>query len=547
MILIDTPGMIHAPKGDRLSPQQRALAQAAKEAENLVLEKLKCEDYIVLCVEDTTDWKHATTRNIVMQADPTLSRTVLVTTKLDTKLSQFSEGNDVEKFIKAPLIEKLYPHLYGGPFYTSVPTGRVGYDKEFGSNDDFVNALKAAEYADNQYITEKTQDVSPKKTLSDSSMLKNVGISALRSFLESRVDDCYRRNVAKIVPQLQSEYRRAQEKLAYVNSEIDSLSLDNLKNGANAYREAFSKELAEVIHGTAKVSPDVWGESLASEQITGGGFLDKNAGAAQAEAWRRIVGAEVGNSEHKLFGGAQYHRALREFSSAVKHMNTVVVTDDEIANAAGVGDHHDGVNFMRAACVLALNKAQGTFDPMLQGLQYRCSHIMHRLFPVVDELIADEISQQGRLPIAPYLKSKAFKEAVQGIYNRFISEQMEWCLEKCKDDLSGMTRFVTWDTDGNGGSSALYNSLPTPKRVVEIYNVAVENKETELFENSRPPSFWGWSRGSAKSNNNADKSRFNILTRQVQDNQVFDGINAEVNCVLTIGSLLLTHLPYVNI
>ena len=57
-------------------------SQAAKEAEHLVLEKMKCQDYLILCVEDTTDWKHSTTRNVVMQADPDLRRTVLVTTKV---------------------------------------------------------------------------------------------------------------------------------------------------------------------------------------------------------------------------------------------------------------------------------------------------------------------------------------------------------------------------------------------------------------------------------------------------------------------------------
>ena len=67
MIVIDTPGMLHAPKGSRLTPQQRALAQAAKECESLVLDKMKVQDYIILCVEDTIDWKHATTRNIVQQ------------------------------------------------------------------------------------------------------------------------------------------------------------------------------------------------------------------------------------------------------------------------------------------------------------------------------------------------------------------------------------------------------------------------------------------------------------------------------------------------
>ena len=35
-----------------------------------------------------------------MQADPDLTRTVLVTTKLDTKLPQFSEGEDLEDFLR---------------------------------------------------------------------------------------------------------------------------------------------------------------------------------------------------------------------------------------------------------------------------------------------------------------------------------------------------------------------------------------------------------------------------------------------------------------
>jgi GTPase Era involved in 16S rRNA processing len=100
MIVIDTPGMLHAPKGTHLTPQQRAIAQAAKEAERLVRRKIECQDYIILCVEDTTDWKHATTRNLVTEIDRELTRTVLVTTKLDTKIPQFSESKDLEDFLK---------------------------------------------------------------------------------------------------------------------------------------------------------------------------------------------------------------------------------------------------------------------------------------------------------------------------------------------------------------------------------------------------------------------------------------------------------------
>ena len=74
---------------------------------------------------------------------------------------------------------------------------------------------------------------------------------------------------------------------------------------------------------------------------------------------------EVGNGSHRLFGGAQYHRVLREFAFAIKHMGSPEITEDEIANAAGISDMHDGVNFMRAACVIAVEKARLSFDPLL--------------------------------------------------------------------------------------------------------------------------------------------------------------------------------------
>ena len=155
-----------------------------------------------------------------------------------------------------------------------------------------------------------------------------------------------------------------------------------------------------------------------------------------------------------LFGGAQYHRALREFTVAVRHMRTPMVTEDEIANAAGVGDVHDGVNFMRAACVIAVEKAQQSFEPMLEALRHRSTHIMRRLYPVVEQIIR---KNGVNLPLDSY--NRPFKDLIRRVYDKFVDEQIALCLSKCRDDLKGMTRFVTWDVDGQGGSSALYKSL----------------------------------------------------------------------------------------
>jgi hypothetical protein len=77
-----------------------------------------------------------------------------------------------------------------------------------------------------------------------------------------------------------------------------------------------------------------WGETLEVEASkSGSSFLQQSE--LQSDAWQSVVEAEVGNNHQKLYGGAQYHRSMREFTVAVRHMAAQVVTEDEIANAAG--------------------------------------------------------------------------------------------------------------------------------------------------------------------------------------------------------------------
>jgi len=471
MIVIDTPGLISATKArggghHSANAQERALAQAAKEAENLVLNKMKCQEYIILCIEDSTDWKHASTRALVMQADPTLSRTVMVNTKLDTKLLQFGVAEDIQEFIEAPLMQKLYPKMLGGPFYTSVPCGRVGSSStsEFRNNDEFVNNLRRRERADKAVLNSKL-GISNAKPL-----LPRVGVRKLRSFLERRVEDCYRRNVASIVPLLQNELHETELQRSAAVTELESLSIDSLKKNANMFREHFARALAATIQGTISAPPGIYGETLESEQLRGGSFLGSVGETAglSAEQWDIIVDRDVGNANARLFGGAQYHRALREFAIATQHMGLPEVTDDEIANAGGMNDVHDGTNFMRAACVIAVEKAQASFEPLLDALRIRTLHIMKRLYPVTEYMLENQgLGLQGS-------QNQAFTEVVHRIYEKFVDDTMAVCLERCKDDLRGMTRFVTWDLKERG-SIAVQNSLPTTE-MVEIYALAVKDR-----------------------------------------------------------------------
>jgi hypothetical protein len=177
-----------------------------------------------------------------------------------------------------------------------------------------------------------------------------------------------------------------------------------------------------------------------------------------------------------------------------------------------MGEVHDGVNFMRAACVIAIEKAQVSFEPLLEALRQRSVHIMRRMFPIVEQMVSRNSYSVGG---ATELYTRPLQDVIRQIYFKFIDLKIEECLCKCKDDLRGMTRFVTWDVDGRGGSSGIYKcvfsnsiiiiifvlpvsvlknrSLPTPKKLAEIYTVAVDTsskkfKKAPESSNSHPKS-----------------------------------------------------------
>lgn len=69
--IIDTPGLISAAPGKKNS----ALQVAARQVEAMVTQKMAQQEYIILCLEDSSDWNNATTRRTVMQASVVRSQT----------------------------------------------------------------------------------------------------------------------------------------------------------------------------------------------------------------------------------------------------------------------------------------------------------------------------------------------------------------------------------------------------------------------------------------------------------------------------------------
>lgn len=214
--------------------------------------------------------------------------------------------------------------------------------------------------------------------------------------------------------------------------------------------------------------------------------------------WDRLVATEVGNQSHRLYGGAQYHRVMREFNLATRCLRLPTISEDEIANAAGMGDTHDGVNFLRAACVISLEKARCSFDPLLDALRIRMVHTMGRLCPITEYMLNQKkeraassygtasifggiTGSNNRSKVSDISQNAQFLQLVRTIYEKFVQECSEQTMMRCHDDLTALTRFVTWDMHERS-SGALKRALPDHSDIVEIYQVAVKAAEADKEE-----------------------------------------------------------------
>jgi uncharacterized protein YqgV (UPF0045/DUF77 family) len=122
---------------------------------------------------------------------------------------------------------------------------------------------------------------------------------------------------------------------------------------------------------------------------------------------------------------------LREFHLATTCLRLPSITEDEIANAAGIGETHDGVNFLHAACVIAIEKARLSFEPMMTALETRMTHVMDRLCPVTEYMLRKKAERESN-DIKPLTGNEVeemdvsqnpeFRQLIQSIFEKFVRQ-----------------------------------------------------------------------------------------------------------------------------
>ncbi|XP_075492868.1 dynamin-like protein ARC5 isoform X1 [Primulina tabacum] len=468
LTIIDTPGLV-APAPAR---KNRGLQQIqARAVESIVRNKMQHKEFIILCLEDCSDWSNATTRRVVMQIDPELSRTVVVSTKLDTKIPQFARASDVEVFLSPPACTLDGFMLGDSPFFTSVPSGRVGsgHESVYRSNDEFKQAISLREIEDIIVLEEKLGRILSKPERS------RIGVSSLRLFLEELLQRRYMDSVPLIIQLLEKEYRSTTKKLNDTNQELSTLDEVKLKEKGRAFHDLFLTKLSLLLKGAVVAPPDKFGETLQDERVNGGSFIGSDG--------LQLPQKLIPNAGMRLYGGAQYHRAMAEFRFVVGGIKCPPVTREEIVNACGVEDIHDGTNYSRTACVIAVAKARDTFEPFLHQLGARLLHILKRMLPISVFLLQKDCE---------YLSDhEVFLKRVSAAFNNFAESTERSCNEKCLEDLVSTTRYVSWSLhnknraglrqflDSFGGSEQSTAGVHSANSFSELSSGSVANAKLE--------------------------------------------------------------------
>lgn len=132
----------------------------------------------------------------------------------------------------------------------------------------------------------------------------------LRRFLEAVLQRRYLDNVPAMLPLLEREFRHTASRVQSTKQELSDLEADKLRDKGRQFRESFLTKLGLLLRGTVAAPAERFGETLSDEHVRGGAFVGPEGATLS-------LAGPLPNANMRLYGGAQFHRAMAEFRMAV--------------------------------------------------------------------------------------------------------------------------------------------------------------------------------------------------------------------------------------
>lgn len=403
LTIVDTPGFIlKARKGEADSTPDDILAMV----------KAQCAPphrLILFLQQSSVEWCSSLWMHIVQEVDPHFQRTVMVCSKFDNRLKEFSERWEVDKYLSAS--GYLPPSVK--PFFVALPKDRQGGGAGIAStatSAEWRRAIQEVDASVKQHLRGGIEGGFDEERFG-----ARIGFGNLRRFLEEELARRYRDAAPATLALLQERCESVARELIAADKKLaEAGDVVSLRRSAIQYVLSIASRVEAILEGSPLIDPMQYGWTT-----------DEERSAATGGNWPGVAAAAVKppNAGLRLFGGAAFERVLQEFQEAARCLEFPAVQRDRVANILLAFKSRNGGGVAKAAEELARGAAREALGPLLDAACARLGAVVKRAFDIAAEQSQlQRGSEYERL--RPYV---AFHAALRSAFQAFVAGLEDRC------------------------------------------------------------------------------------------------------------------------
>lgn len=467
LTIIDTPGFVlKAKKGEPENTPDEILSMVKSLAS-------PPHRILVFLQQSSVEWCSSLWLDAIREIDPTFRRTVIVVSKFDNRLKEFSDRWEVDRYLSA----SGYLGENTRPFFVALPK-----DRNTVSNDEFRRQISQVDVEVLRHLRDGI-----KGGYDEEKFKPYIGFGCLRDYLESELQKRYKEAAPATLALLEQRCNEVTTEMSRMDSKIQATSdVAQLRRFAMMYAASISTHVGALIDGAADPAPEQWGKSTEEEQSESG-----------IGSWPGVsIDIKPPNATLRLYGGAAFERVMHEFRCAAYSIECPQVSREKVANIllahAGRGG---GRGVTEAAAEIARAAARSWFAPLLDTACDRLAFVLGNLFDIALERHCNQDSEYGNKTgnMDGYV---SFHASLRQAYNRFVKDLSKHCKQLVRHHLDSVTSpysLVCYENDfqggfGSGATSYRFNQASVSSFCFELSDgTAASRDETMRDQENVPP------------------------------------------------------------
>ncbi|KAK8938420.1 Dynamin-related protein 5A [Platanthera zijinensis] len=427
LTIIDTPGFVlKAKKGEPENTPDEILSMVKSLA-------TPPHRLLLFLQQSSVEWCSSLWLDSIKEIDPTFKRTIIVVSKFDNRLKEFSEGWEVDRYLSA----SGYLGENTRPFFVALPK-----DRGMVTNEDFRRQISQVDVDILHHLRENV-----KGGFNEEKFEPFIGFGCLRKFLECELQKRYKDAAPATLALLEQRCGEISEELGRIEHKLQATSdVSHLRKSAMLHAASICTHVGSLIDGAADPAPEQWGKTTIEEQEESG-----------FGSWPGVATAiKPANSDLRLYGGAAFERVMYEFRCATYSIECPPVSREKVANIllahAGRGG---GGGLVEAAAEIARAAARAWLAPILETACERLAFVLKSLFDLAVERNHSHDSDfwQIKGDMDGYV---GFHASLRRSYNSFVNDLSKHCKQLVHHHLDSVTSpysQVCYDSDFHGSNS----------------------------------------------------------------------------------------------